>query len=213
MRRGLFVDYLDIAGPFHPSAAPPESYSRIFVCGHPRGAHKAECSTQIVTNLLERAYRRPVTPAEVESKARLIRQAQSQGDNFEEAVEVALSAVLASPNFLFRVEREPRDIAAAGERIRARIATLVFSVGEHAGRSAVPHRAPARTAQARSARSASAPHDGRSEVAQPGRQLRRAVAAASQSGPAPSPTPRASRPPTTNCSTRCAVRPRCSSKP
>ena len=28
MRRGLFVDYLDIVGPFNPSTAPPESYKQ-----------------------------------------------------------------------------------------------------------------------------------------------------------------------------------------
>ena len=32
MRRGLFVDYLDIVGPFKPSTAPPESYKKIFIC-------------------------------------------------------------------------------------------------------------------------------------------------------------------------------------
>ena len=39
MRRALFVDYLEIVGPFDPSAEPPESYQRIFVCGHPKGGH------------------------------------------------------------------------------------------------------------------------------------------------------------------------------
>ena len=32
MRRGLFVDYLDIVGPFNPSKARPESYTKIFIC-------------------------------------------------------------------------------------------------------------------------------------------------------------------------------------
>ena len=32
MRRGLFVDYLDIVGPFNPSTAPPASYNKIFIC-------------------------------------------------------------------------------------------------------------------------------------------------------------------------------------
>ncbi len=61
MRRGLFVDYLEIVGPFNPSAAPPESYKKIFVCGHPPGKHNAQCARTVVGNLMERAYRRPVT--------------------------------------------------------------------------------------------------------------------------------------------------------
>ena len=51
MRRALFVDYLEIAGPFNPSAGPPESYKQIFICGHPKGSHKPECAPRIVQNL------------------------------------------------------------------------------------------------------------------------------------------------------------------
>jgi hypothetical protein len=112
MRRQLFVDYLEIVGPFHPSSEPPESYKRIFVCGHPKGGHKPDCAGRIVQNLIERAYRRPVTKDEVDSKVMLVRQAQKQGDSFEEGVEVALQAVLASPNFLFRIERDPKPAPA-----------------------------------------------------------------------------------------------------
>jgi hypothetical protein len=55
MRRGLFVDYLDIVGPFNPSTAPPASYNKIFICS----ATTAQCAKTILTNLMERAYRRP----------------------------------------------------------------------------------------------------------------------------------------------------------
>jgi len=117
MRRQLFVDYLEIVGPFRPSTESPESYKRVFVCGHPRGGHKPECAPRVVQNLIERAYRRPVTRDEIDSKVLLVRQAQKQGDSLEEGIEVALQAVLASPNFLFRIERDPKPsvgVAAAG---------------------------------------------------------------------------------------------------
>ncbi|MCC6538023.1 MAG: DUF1592 domain-containing protein [Bryobacterales bacterium] len=103
-RRQLFVDYLEIVGPFNPSAAPPASYRRVFVCGHGRGQHQASCARTIVSALARRAYRRPVTEAEVEAKLALVTLAQQEGDSFEEGIRLALEAILASPHFLFRAE-------------------------------------------------------------------------------------------------------------
>lgn len=104
MRRGLFVDYLEIVGPYNPSTAPPESYKKIFVCSQ----HTAPCARKIMSNLMERAYRRPVTEEELGSKLSLVALAQREGDSFEEGVRIALQAILASPDFLFRVEVDPK---------------------------------------------------------------------------------------------------------
>ena len=114
-RRVLYVDYLDIVGPFNPSPAPPASYERIFVCRHRPGEHDEECAGEVVTRLARRAYRRPVTAADVDPLVGLVRQAQAAGDSFDEGVRLAVQAVLLSPNFLFRIERDP----AAGEDVRA----------------------------------------------------------------------------------------------
>jgi len=107
MRRGLFVDYLEIVGPFNPSPEPPASYRKIFICGHAPGHHNAQCARQVVTNLMERAWRRPVTEQEVASKLSLVALARKEGDSTEEGVRLALQAILASPDFLFRVEKDP----------------------------------------------------------------------------------------------------------
>ena len=109
MRRGLFVDYLDIVGPFNPSTAPPESYKKIFICAQTT----AQCAKTILTNLMERAYRRPVTDAEVAAKLQLVTLAQKQGDKFQEGIRLALQAILASPDFLFRVESDEKSAAIA----------------------------------------------------------------------------------------------------
>ena len=106
-RRILYVDYLDIVGPFAPDPAPPASYDRIFVCRHPPGEHEEECAGEIVTTLARRAYRRPVTGPEVTRLTGLIDQAQAAGDSFEEGVRLVVQAVLLSPHFLFRIERDP----------------------------------------------------------------------------------------------------------
>jgi hypothetical protein len=49
-----------------------------------------------------------VTPQEVDAKVRLVSLAQREGDSLEEGVRLALEAILVSPNFLFRMERDPR---------------------------------------------------------------------------------------------------------
>jgi hypothetical protein len=107
MRRGLFVDYLDIVGPFNPSIAPPESHKKIFICGQ----KTAQCARTILSSLMERAYRRPVADEELKSKLELVALAQREGDSFDEGIRLALQAILASPNFLFRIEANPRPRA------------------------------------------------------------------------------------------------------
>ena len=107
LRRKVFVDYLDIAGPFQPSAEPPASYRHIFVCGHPRGAHQAACARRVVTELARKAYRRTPSVQEVSGLERLVAMVRKEGDSLEEGVRVALQAVLVSPQFLFRIETEP----------------------------------------------------------------------------------------------------------
>jgi hypothetical protein len=62
---------------------------------------------------MRRAYRRPVTAADVQGAYDLNAQARAAAttDAFDAGIEMALSAVLVSPEFLFRVEQDPRDVA------------------------------------------------------------------------------------------------------
>jgi hypothetical protein len=113
MRRGLFVDYLDIVGPFNPSTAPPASYTKIFICNQ----KTTPCAKTILSSLMERAYRRPVTEEELKSKLDLVALAQKEGDTFQEGIRLALQAILASPNFLFRIESNPAARPAARQAV------------------------------------------------------------------------------------------------
>jgi hypothetical protein len=106
-RRQVYVDYMNIVGPFNPDPGPPDSYKKIFVCGHPPGRHSAQCAPKIVTELAHRAYRRLPAKSETDGLLKLVAQVQKQGDSFEEGIRVAVVAVLLSPNFLFRIERDP----------------------------------------------------------------------------------------------------------
>jgi hypothetical protein len=107
-RRKIFIDYIDIWGPYNPSPAPPESRKQIFVCN----TRTPECASKIIGTLARRAYRRPVTAQEKDELVRLAALVRKNGDSFDESIRVALQAILMSPNFLFRPERDdPHDLA------------------------------------------------------------------------------------------------------
>src|SRR5207302_327309 len=98
---------IDIGGPFNQVTTPSaESLRRIFVCGHAPGKHSAACARPIVTAFATRAFRRPATPQEVQQLLGFVALARKHGDGFEDAIATALQAVLVSPNFLYRIERD-----------------------------------------------------------------------------------------------------------
>jgi len=101
-RRKLFIDYVDIVGPFNPSGAPP-SRAKVFICSD----QSSECAARILENLGRRAYRRPLTVEERKELIDLAATVRRNGDSFDESIRVALEAMLVSPNFLLRVERQP----------------------------------------------------------------------------------------------------------
>jgi len=80
--------------------------SRIMVCD-PAQAGEAACATQILSTFASRAFRRPVTAAEMTGYAQLVDVAKSVGDGFEQGIAAGLQAILLSPRFLFRVEANP----------------------------------------------------------------------------------------------------------
>ncbi|MFL6414920.1 MAG: DUF1592 domain-containing protein, partial [Bryobacteraceae bacterium] len=104
-----YIDTLEARGPYDPLAPPlPESYRRVFACGHLPGHHAAACARTDLTHLARLAYRRPVTLSEVRRLTTLVASAQKDGMTFEQAMRIGLEAILVSPNFLFRIERDPK---------------------------------------------------------------------------------------------------------
>ena len=100
-RRKIFVDYIDIVGPFNPAPAPKNP--AIFVCPE----HTPACARRIIENTATRAWRRPVTAAELDRLSKLAATVRKDSEKFDEGLRIALEAILLSPNFLFRIEREP----------------------------------------------------------------------------------------------------------
>ena len=112
------VRHLEIVGPFDPAKGPsPQSLRKIYVCAHLRGGHTPACLRTIVTSLARRAYRRPVSPAETAPLVRLATTARRQGDSFENALAQAIEAILVSPDFLFRIERDRPGAPTTGHLI------------------------------------------------------------------------------------------------
>ena len=107
------IDKLFISGPFEGTVpADTASRQRIFTC-HPAddaGADVQEaCAREIITTLARRAYRRPVTDADVDPLVAVYRDGITERD-FDFGVELALEALLSMPEFLMRIYEEPLDL-------------------------------------------------------------------------------------------------------
>jgi mono/diheme cytochrome c family protein len=100
------VSRVDVLGPYDPARGPSaESLKRIYACGHLDGGHVPGCERKVLTSLVRRAYRRPARPADVEDLVSLMASAQKRGESFDQALGLAVQAVLVSPDFLFRIEK------------------------------------------------------------------------------------------------------------
>jgi hypothetical protein len=100
-----------IAGPFEPAGAgDTPSRRKLFTCT-PTPETEETCAREIVATLVRRAYRGQGNDADVERLMNFWREGRRQS-NFDRGVQVALQRVLASPKFVFRVEREPDEVPA-----------------------------------------------------------------------------------------------------
>jgi hypothetical protein len=106
--KNKFVDSIVFTGPF-PSTVEKPGRKKILLCDPASG--KA-CQQRILSNLARHAYRRPVTDHDVASLIHFVDVAQQQGQTAEQGVQLAIQAMLVSPNFLFRIERDPKPLDA-----------------------------------------------------------------------------------------------------
>ena len=106
------VGTLRIEGPFNATrATDSQSRRRIFVCRPAGTAGETACARRIVTNLAARAFRRPVTPADIDELMDFYAVGRRERD-FEQGVEMVLARILASPQFIYRIEEEPAALKA-----------------------------------------------------------------------------------------------------
>jgi hypothetical protein len=101
------IDHVNLTGPYNPTGpGDTPSRRRIYACKPTQASAETACARRILTNLATRAYRRPVTTADMEPILALYDAGRKKG-NFDEGIEQGLRLILASPKFLFRTETAP----------------------------------------------------------------------------------------------------------
>lgn len=106
--RNLIIHYVQLLGK---KKAKPIAASRLskfhkeIIFTSPRNERDRERATRdVVSRLASRAFRRPIDSETQEKLTSLAMSVQDEGDSFEESIQVALQAILISPQFIFRVE-------------------------------------------------------------------------------------------------------------
>ena len=104
------VRELIIGGPYDVTGVSDNpTRQRIFVCRPTSAAEELPCARRVVETLTSRAYRRPATAAEIDGLMAFYENG-AELDGFETGIRTVLEAVLASPRFVFRTEREPDGV-------------------------------------------------------------------------------------------------------
>ena len=105
---------LIVSGPYNATGLSlTPSRQRIFSCRPTIASEERPCAEAIIARLGSEAYRRPLTPGDIEGLTAFYDTGAKKG-GFEVGIRMALEAILASPNFVLRLERQPRE-AAPGE--------------------------------------------------------------------------------------------------
>ncbi len=103
------IGTMRIRGPFT-ATRPDDSRSlrKVYICQPTAAEQEDPCANSILTTLMKRAYRRPVTPQDMEWVQGFYQEGRREG-TFQDGIELALRRILTSPQFLVRAEREPAN--------------------------------------------------------------------------------------------------------
>lgn len=105
------VESLVLTGPYN-ATGPGDTPSRrrILSC-QPIGTNERDCASTILSAIARRAYRRPLTDGDIQTLLEFFESGRQKG-TFEAGIELGLRRILASPDFVFRIERSPTGAAA-----------------------------------------------------------------------------------------------------
>ena len=99
-----------ISGPFNiTDRGNTASRAKLFICRPTTPAEELPCARRILANLAHRAFRRPVTKADVDPLYAFYRTGRT-GADFDTGIAAALRAILVAPDFLFRTEQDPTGV-------------------------------------------------------------------------------------------------------
>ena len=105
------IEVVTVSGPFNVTGRGETlSRAKIFICRPARDKKESACAKQILSTLARRAFRRPVTDADLNPLLAFYERGRRERD-FDYGVQGAIEAMLVSPDFLFRVERDPKAAA------------------------------------------------------------------------------------------------------
>ena len=116
------VDQRAVCGQRRRRHAEPPPHFRVPARRGADNEKELECAKTILSTLMRRAYRRPVSKADVDGPLALYREGRADGD-FDAGIARALSAVLINPEFLFRVEADPQERAPPAARTASPISS------------------------------------------------------------------------------------------
>ena len=104
------ISSVAVGGPYNISGVSDTASRRqIFTCRPASADAEARCAEQILSILARRAFRRPTNPDDITLLMGFYKEGRTKG-NFDSGIEMALRRILASPDFLFRAEREPNNV-------------------------------------------------------------------------------------------------------
>jgi hypothetical protein len=106
------VGQVFIEGPFNGTpAVSTQSRDKVFECYPSNVNEEANCATQIIKTLVSGAFRRPSTDADVETMMSFFRSGREEGGSFDYGIEAAIQRILVDPEFIYRSELEPAQVA------------------------------------------------------------------------------------------------------
>jgi len=110
--RNLIIKAVDLYGPKSGDLDSPDSLKKIIPVP-PKPGQETEMASSIFRKFATRAFRRPATDDEVNRLMKLFELSQKTKQPFNEGIQLGLTAVLVSPNFLFKVETTPKNMVAS----------------------------------------------------------------------------------------------------
>ena len=129
---------LTVEGPHNTTGVSEfDARRRVFSCRPTMASEELPCAREIVSRLAAEAYGRDLDGGEA-GDLLVFYEMGSEDGGFEAGVRTALEAILASPHFLFRMEREPQDVdpgeiyPLAGEDLAARLSFFLWGTSPDA---------------------------------------------------------------------------------
>jgi hypothetical protein len=107
--RNLYVRYLELDGPENVGESTTPIYRHIIPNRPSDPVETVPFARKYIHNFAYRAYRRPVTTEELDRLMKLFQVGFKNGGSFDAGMQIAIEGVLVSPNFLFRVELDPKN--------------------------------------------------------------------------------------------------------